>query len=457
MTTLEITTLFSGSTTTLEIQDTGAEQFYFRLRKVAKERLKRARRSGISAVRIYDADLPDFSLYIELFETWECAKDAQSALQHDHRPFVREAKPGHLPTLTALVCEYAPPAHIPEQKSQARFSDACAIVAALFELDEEHLVTRARTRAKGGSQYARADREQKRTYTLESNMVIELDFGSYLDTGLFLDHRLTRAAVGCAVRASQNKRMLNLFAYTGVATLHALSAEALQTTTVDLSQTYLEWTYRNAHANGFTVSEPEKYYAATQAAPAHRATPKPLATTPNQKSQAPYDHKLIRADVVTWLSDQSQIARQVSSQQLALSAATSNEVHTAHQSYAETHHQSPEPENIYDVIFCDPPTFSNSKSMGDLTWDVQRDHVHILRDMYELLAEDGLIIFSCNLRGFVIDESALYDIGYSVLDITAQTIPFDFERNQKIHQCFVLCKLKHSRSMREVLQVLNLR
>ena len=92
----------------------------------------------------------------------------------------------------------------------------------------------------------------------------------------------------------------------------------------------------------------------------------------------------------------------------------------------------------YDLVFCDPPTFSNSKSKSAAVFDVQRDHVELLRRISAVLAPGGIIVFSCNLRSFKLDEEALATAGLHVQDITARTIPHDFERNPKIHRCFLL-------------------
>ena len=94
----------------------------------------------------------------------------------------------------------------------------------------------------------------------------------------------------------------------------------------------------------------------------------------------------------------------------------------------------------YDLIFVDPPTFSNSKAMGRRTWDVQRDHVELLVGVSRLLADGGVAVFSCNLRTFKPDLEELARCGVELEDITAQTIPHDFERNAKIHCCYLVRK-----------------
>ena len=94
--------------------------------------------------------------------------------------------------------------------------------------------------------------------------------------------------------------------------------------------------------------------------------------------------------------------------------------------------------NRWDLIFCDVPTFSNSKNMRSGTWDVQRDHAELIIGISRLLTRNGSAIFSCNLRGFKPDVEALKKAGVVLEDITEQTIPEDFQRNKKIHHCYIV-------------------
>ena len=87
----------------------------------------------------------------------------------------------------------------------------------------------------------------------------------------------------------------------------------------------------------------------------------------------------------------------------------------------------------YDLIFLDPPTFSNSRRM-DATFDVQRDHVTLLQHALRLLAEHGVLIFSTNRRKFKLDQAALAD--WQIEDWSRRTLPLDFSRNPHIHQCW---------------------
>ena len=114
------------------------------------------------------------------------------------------------------------------------------------------------------------------------------------------------------------------------------------------------------------------------------------------------DHHFVRDDVLAWVERQR---------------------HTA---------------NRWDLVFCDPPTFSNSARMGERTWDVQRDHVELLRGVVDLLEPSGEAIFSCNLRGFKPDVEALARADIELEDITDATIPEDFQRNKRIHHCYLV-------------------
>jgi 23S rRNA G2069 N7-methylase RlmK/C1962 C5-methylase RlmI len=183
----------------------------------------------------------------------------------------------------------------------------------------------------------------------------------YLDTGLFLDHKITRRKLG---EMAQGKDFLNLFAYTGSATVHASLGGAKSTTTVDMSNTYLEWAKENMKLNG----------------------------------QVGRQHQYVQADCLQWLAKAN---------------------------------------GSYDLIFIDPPTFSNSKRM-EQSFDVQRDHVTLMRDLKRLLSADGTIVFSNNKRHFKMDLDALEEIGLTAKNISDKTLPLDFARNKHIHNCWVI-------------------
>jgi 23S rRNA (guanine2445-N2)-methyltransferase / 23S rRNA (guanine2069-N7)-methyltransferase len=330
----------------LAVLEENSEQFAARLRKMLKLRRKWAKRQGIACYRVYDADLPDYAAAIDVYE---------------------DDTSGNTETYV-VVSEYRAPKTIDAERAKRRLADIMTITPELVGVLPQHVFLKTRMREKGGGQYRDAGQSSFVVHTKESGYTFELDLASHLDTGIFLDHRLTRELVGSM---AEGKKVLNLFAYTGTASVHAAGGKALSTTTVDLSQTYLAWAKRNMEANGFVGPE----------------------------------HRFVRADVIPWLDEQ--IAQGIT----------------------------------YDLVFVDPPTFSNSKSMSDESWSVERDHVALLDRVHRVLSPQGRALFSCNLRGFKPDSEALAGAGVMLEDISAQTIPEDFSRNPKIHKCYRFEKL----------------
>lgn len=340
---VEITDLDTGGKKSIEVFEPTADQFAARLRKVFKERRKQAAREGVSCYRIYDYDLPEYAVAIDWYQ------GAGQARGHSY----------------LSIAEYAPPASVDEGRARRRFHDVLAIAPAVCGIRPDHVFSKRRLRAKGGSQYRQAQGRAYVTTIEEGGLLFEVDLAQRLDTGLFLDHRLTR---GILRRKAPGAAFLNLFAYTGTASVYAAAGGARSTLTVDLSQTYIDWARRNMEANGFTGGR----------------------------------HGFQRADVLQWVT------------------------------------QARRGRERYDLIFVDPPTFSNSKAMGKKTWDVQRDHAELLIGVVHLLAEGGCAVFSCNLRNFKPDTEKLQKCGVVLEDITPETIPFDFARTPKIHHCFIV-------------------
>lgn len=214
------------------VHDASSQQFADRLNKVFKQRKKWAKQQNVYAYRVYDADLPDYNMAIDVYQG--AATDSGKTLVH--------------------VAEYAPPKQIDPSKVARRMSDALRIIAAVFGLGPESIFVKRRMRAKGGSQYADVSEAQHegprspgRLVTAENGSLFQVDLASYLDTGLFLDHRDTRALVSKLV---PGKSFLNLFAYTGSVSVCAAAAGAKFTTSVDLSNTYLDWARQNMELNG---------------------------------------------------------------------------------------------------------------------------------------------------------------------------------------------------------------
>ncbi|HEX9803208.1 MAG TPA: bifunctional 23S rRNA (guanine(2069)-N(7))-methyltransferase RlmK/23S rRNA (guanine(2445)-N(2))-methyltransferase RlmL [Gammaproteobacteria bacterium] len=318
----------------------GAQMVANRLRKNLKNLGKWARREGIDCYRVYDADLPEYALAIDLY--------------HGEKRWVH-------------VQEYQAPKTVDPDRALQRLQEALAVLPEVFEVPPEQIFFKVRRRQKGSAQYEKLADSKHFHEVREGNCRLLVNFSDYLDTGLFLDHRITRELLE---REAKGRRFLNLFAYTGAATVHAAVGGARATTTVDMSNTYLEWARRNLALNGFRGKE----------------------------------HEFIQADCTVWLEQQA---------------------------------GNPHARGGYDLIFLDPPTFSSSKRMEG-TFDVQRDHVALIRNAMTLLDEGGLLVFSNNFRRFKLDEAALADL--RIEEISSRTLPRDFARNPHIHRCWLLRK-----------------
>ncbi|QHF03898.1 bifunctional 23S rRNA (guanine(2069)-N(7))-methyltransferase RlmK/23S rRNA (guanine(2445)-N(2))-methyltransferase RlmL [Pseudomonas asturiensis] len=304
----------------------GGQMFANRLQKNLKLMGKWVRREGIDCYRVYDADMPEYSMAIDLYHDW------------------------------VHVQEYAAPKSIDPEKASARLFDALAAIPQALNIDKSRVVIKRRERQSGTRQYERQSAQGQFLEVSEGGVKLLVNLTDYLDTGLFLDHRPMRMRIQ---REAAGKRFLNLFAYTATASVHAAKGGARSTTSVDLSRTYLDWARRNLSLNGFSDK-----------------------------------NRLEQSDVTVWL----QACREE-----------------------------------YDLIFIDPPTFSNSKRMEGV-FDVQRDQVELIDLAMARLAPGGVLYFSNNFRKFVLDEN----LGqrYAVEEITAQTIDQDFARNSKIHRAW---------------------
>jgi 23S rRNA (cytosine1962-C5)-methyltransferase len=284
------------------------------------------RQADTDCFRVYDRDIPEMAFVLDVY--------GPRALLQQYARSEEEVVPGWLDAValrTAEVLDMAPEA-----------------VTRRLRLKVDRRV----------EQHEKLARERREFEVREGGLRFLVDLDRYLDTGLFLDHRpLRRQIRECAA----GRRFLNLFSYTGSFTVHAAAGGAVASTSVDLSNTYLEWAARNLALNA--LGGPQ--------------------------------HQMVRADVRAWL--------------------------------AEARGR----EERFDLIVADPPAFSSSKMMQGV-FDVQRDHRALLLGCAGVLAEDGELYFSTNLRGFVFEANMP---GYLVEDISQKTIPEDF-RNRSVHRCW---------------------
>jgi 23S rRNA (guanine2445-N2)-methyltransferase / 23S rRNA (guanine2069-N7)-methyltransferase len=313
----------------------GARMFANRLRKNLKLLDTWALREHVECFRVYDADMPEYAFAIDLYG--------------------REGR-------HAYVQEYAPPKTVNLESARERRREVLAVLPEVLAVPPQHVHSRVRKPQKGTQQYEKRESVAERHVVRENGLKFWVNFRDYLDTGLFLDHRIMRQTLREWARDTD---FLNLFCYTGSATVYAAAGGARSTASVDLSNTYLEWAHENLLLNGFGGAE----------------------------------HELFRADCLEWLESQSVWGPR------------------------------------FDLIFVDPPTFSNSKRMEGVL-DVQRDHVGMIRRSLKLLRPGGRLVFSTNYTRFKLDTEALADL--AIEDITAKTIPRDFERRANIHRCFVV-------------------
>ncbi|MDR0781783.1 MAG: class I SAM-dependent methyltransferase [Pseudomonadales bacterium] len=301
-----------------------------RLSKVLQHRRKKAAQQGVSCYRLYDLDMPEFPFIIDIY---------------DKHLYVAEYQRQH--TLS------------PEQHAQW-LATSCQTISNTLATPPERLhLKRREVIVERQQQYQRNAHTNARFAVPEHGLQFWVNLDDYLDTGLFLDHRPTRQRVR---ELSRGKRVLNLFAYTGSFSVYAAAGGASEVTTVDMSNTYIEWAQDN-----FTLNR--------------------LPLVPQC---------FIAADVLAWLPAQARAQ--------------------------------------YDLIVCDPPTFSNSKRMRS-AFDVQRDHPALINQCLRLLAPEGVLFFSTNQRRFKLYDEHLHTP--RIVDLTRQTTGFDFEGKLE-RRCFAL-------------------
>ena len=202
----------------------GAQMLKNRLEKNLRHLRKRVQREGIRCWRGYDQDLPEYAVAIDVYGDVD-------GRDHLH------------------VQEYRAPAEIPADVARTRLREVVRVAGEAFGVPRERIALKTRERGKGGSKYGQFDQRGEFIKVEEGGLAFRVNLTDYLDTGLFLDHRLVRAKLR---ELAKGRRFLNLFAYTATASVYAAAGGARDTTSVDLSATYLDWASRNLALNGFT-------------------------------------------------------------------------------------------------------------------------------------------------------------------------------------------------------------
>ncbi|CAA0118381.1 Ribosomal RNA large subunit methyltransferase K/L [Halioglobus japonicus] len=307
----------------------GATMFANRIIKNRKRLASWVKREQVQCYRLYDADMPEYSVAVDIYGEY------------------------------VHVAEYQAPKSISPEVAEQRLDEVRSALPTALAVAPDNIVYKQRSRQRGKAQYKRQDSRGELLTVREGSAKLLVNLHDYLDTGLFLDHRPLRLRIG---QEAKGKDFLNLFCYTGAATVHAALGGAHSTTSVDLSNTYLNWLNKNLAVNQLEGGR----------------------------------HTVIREDCQSWLE---------------------------------------KAQDRFDLILLDPPSFSNSKAMTD-SFDVQRDHGDMVRSAMAVLRQKGQLYFSNNRRGFALDASLQQE--FQCEDITSKTLPPDFQRNRKIHCCWII-------------------
>ncbi len=303
-----------------------------RIKKNMSRLKKWIKNEDINAYRIYDADIPEYAVAIDVYN------------EHIN------------------IQEYKAPNTIPEKKTKKRLEDAVlgAQVALNIKNDKVHIKTRQKQSSNFQYENKQVDSGDIIVHEQDRKYIVNLE--KYLDTGLFIDHRWIRSYIQ---QNAKGTAFLNLFSYTGSVTVAAATGGAVSTVSVDTSKAYLSWAQENFRINRMNV----------------------------------FSHKLVRSDVLEYLGDCKQ---------------------------------------KFDMVFVDPPTYSNSHSR-ETDWDVQRDHKQLLLACKMVLNPNGVILFSNNYKKFMLDEE-LNDY-FEIEDLTQKSISPDFVKSKIKRVCYQL-KLK---------------
>ncbi|MEW6991667.1 bifunctional 23S rRNA (guanine(2069)-N(7))-methyltransferase RlmK/23S rRNA (guanine(2445)-N(2))-methyltransferase RlmL [Colwelliaceae bacterium 6441] len=305
--------------------------FANRLLKNKKNLKSWLKKEQITCYRLYDADIPEYNVAVDVYGEY------------------------------IVIQEYAAPKKIEEEKVAKRLQEVIYFAPKVLNIPVDKVVLKTRAKQKGSNQYEKVAQSKQSIVINEYGAKFKINLWDYLDTGLFLDHRKTRQIVA---KKAKGKSLLNLFAYTGSVSLQAALHGADAITTVDMSNTYLNWAQDNFALNNLSG----------------------------------HKYQFVQADCLKWLKENT---------------------------------------NKFDVIFIDPPTFSNSKRMED-SFDVQRDYLNVISDAMSSLSDNGEIIFTNNKRNFKMDFDAIESLGVVAKSITEQTRDKDFERNKHIHNSWLI-------------------
>lgn len=375
-----------------------ANLFSNRLLKNYKQLKKWARKNKISCYRLYDRDIPEIPLAVDLYtflpDEIKTKLEVSNFLDEQNVQISANTKIGLEMQKDELKRTYL---HIylyerPYEKDQKDEEDWLLamkkVAASSLNIDEKHIIIKTRRKQSGNeesarNQYTKIETDEHLTgFVQEQGQIFKVNLTDYIDTGLFFDHRPLRAEIR---KSCDGKKVLNLFCYTGSFSVYAAQGNAKEVESVDLSKTYLDWAKENMKMNEFTN---EKKYFFT------------------------------RDDVFNFL----------------------NRVNAENQK-----NQNAKSENFFDIIILDPPTFSNSKRTEN-TLDINKDWPVLIAKCLKILKANGILYFSTNSRKLNFKTELLSETvnlnNLQIEDITLKTIPEDF-RNSKIHRAWKITKVSY--------------
>ena len=382
-----------------------AQLFANRLKKKYKELRKWARKNRITCYRIYNKDIPEIPVSLDLYEFLpsyittpiEVAKFLTEQNEKISQNDFNTEKDIKSRTFAVLYL-YERPYEKQYEQEEIWLNAMQKAAGEVLGIEESHIIKKMRKHQKGANQYEKKDIQSSDDNTYfsdldfqfvqEQGQIFKINLSSYLDNGLFFDHRPLRTIIR---DTSSKKRVLNLFCYTGSFSVYAAQGNAAYVESVDLSNTYLDWAKQNMQNNGF--SDKQKYV-------------------------------FTRSDCMVFLQQKA-----VAQKKILAATKQNTQIPDEITKNAQT----------YDIIILDPPTFSNSKNTSNVL-DINKDWPQLVKDSLNILNPNGVLYFSTNSERlkFNIEQIPQMTIfGYKIEceDITAQTIPNDYT-SSKPHRCW---------------------
>ncbi|QCI17757.1 bifunctional 23S rRNA (guanine(2069)-N(7))-methyltransferase RlmK/23S rRNA (guanine(2445)-N(2))-methyltransferase RlmL [Buchnera aphidicola (Acyrthosiphon lactucae)] len=310
-------------------------EFKNRLNKNFKKLRKWANLENLESFRIYNADLPNYNIIVDIYQKW------------------------------IVIQEYKAPKSIDHNQAFKRLCHAIYYSKEILSIPINNIILKTRKKNKNKTQYQKLFNSSNFIIIKEYHAKFLVNLTDYLDTGLFSDKRLIRKLLG---KMAQGKDFLNLFSYTGTASVYAGLGKANSTTSVDISHTYIKWSMRNMCLNNLTSSQ----------------------------------HHFIQADCLKWLKKTNQ---------------------------------------KFDLIFVNPPTFSNSKKMNQV-FDLKKDYMSIIVHLKRILHHNGDIIFSSSTRNFEINLNYIKKIQLYAKKITKKIQSKDFLKNPNVYHSWLIKHVK---------------